>query len=133
MGETFQIWEHEYPNVSIVSVALELPSWNATIDSLKNPRNHKSLIHKIRGKVTALEGNNWKIQLTWVKAPVGLYGNEMADKLAKETATERSLQSCYDKIPKSELTDESIAKWETEWCNTNNGKVTKSFFPYVRD
>jgi Ribonuclease HI len=87
--------------------------------------------------VTALEENNWKIQLTWVKAHVGLYGNEMADKLAKEAATDRSLQACYDKIPKSvilsELRDESKAKWETEWHNINNGKVTKSFFPYVRD
>ena len=31
-----------------------------TIDSLKNPRNHKSLIHKIREKVTALGENNRK-------------------------------------------------------------------------
>ena len=39
----------------------------------------------------------------------------MADKLTKEAATDRSLQACYDKIPKSvilsELRDESIAKW----------------------
>ena len=95
-----------------------------TIDSLKNPPNHKILIHKIREKVTALEENNWKIQLTWVKAHVGLYGNQMA--------TDRSLRVCYDKIPKSvilsELTDASLAKWETEWHNTNNGKVTKCYF-----
>ena len=108
-----------------------------TIYSLKNPRNHKSLIHKIREKVIALEEHKWKIQLTWVKAHVGLYGNEIADKLAKEAATDRSLQACYDKIPKSvilnELRDESRAKWEIEWHNTNNGKVTKWFFPYVRD
>ena len=58
-----------------------------TIDSLKNPRNHRSLIHMIREKVTALEEKNWKIHLTWVNAHVGLYGKEMADKLAKEAAT----------------------------------------------
>ena len=55
----------------------------------------------------------------------------------KEAATDWSLQECYVKIPKSvilsELRDESIANWETEWHDTNNGKVTKSFFPHVRD
>ena len=52
------------------------------------PSVHKTYLkvlitYLIRETVTALEEKNWKIQLTWVKAHVGLYGNEMADKLAK--------------------------------------------------
>ena len=72
-----------------------------TIDSLKNPHNHKSIIQNIREKVIELEeNNNWKIQLMWDKAHIGLYNNDMADKLAKEVATDRKLQACYDKTQK---------------------------------
>ena len=72
-----------------------------------------------------------------VKAHVGLFSNDMADRLAKYATTDRKLQKLQDKIPKSvisrELTEDSIAKWEIEWSVTNNGQVTKSFSQCVRD
>jgi ribonuclease HI len=57
-----------------------------TIDSLRNPDNHAYLIEEIRRKVAKLQGSSWKIEFSWVKAHVGIYGNELADKLAKEAA-----------------------------------------------
>jgi ribonuclease HI len=55
-----------------------------TIQSVKNYRNHKSLIETIRKSAIELEKKDWIIQITWIKAHMGHYGNELADKLAKE-------------------------------------------------
>ena len=40
----------------------------------------------LRRKVASLENNEWKIKFSWVKAHAGNYGNELADRLAKEAA-----------------------------------------------
>jgi len=40
-------------------------------------------------RVSTLEGSEWKIEFWWVKAHVGIYGNEIADRLAKKAARSR--------------------------------------------
>jgi ribonuclease HI len=48
-----------------------------------------------------LEKENWIIEYAWIKAYAGNYGNELADKLAKEAA--RNSDICYSRFPKSEI------------------------------
>ena len=72
-----------------------------TLESLKNKKNRNHLIEEIRKKTTALEKENWTIEYTWIKAHAGNYGNELADRLAKEAA--RNSTTCYNRIPKSEI------------------------------
>ena len=55
----------------------------------------------IRKKALELEKKEWTIQITWIKAHMGNYGNELADNLAKE-ATENK-ETIYKKIPKSQI------------------------------
>jgi len=105
-----------------------------TLESLKNKKNQNHLIEEIR-KTTALEKENWNIEYTWIKAHVGYYGNEIADKLAKEAA--RNSDICYSKIPKSEIDHQEREKgreeWQQQWDHTTKGSVTKEFFPNIKD
>jgi hypothetical protein len=106
-----------------------------TLESLKNMTNRKHLIEVVRKKTIALEKENWNIEYTWIKAHTGHYGNELADKFAKEAA--RNSATCYNKIPKSEIEhqerEKSIEKWQQQWDNTTKGLVTKEFFPNIKD
>jgi len=57
------------------------------LESLKNRKSYKHLIEKIRREVIELERHNWKIEFDWIKAHAGHQGNELADELEKEAAT----------------------------------------------
>ena len=105
-----------------------------TLESVKNTKNRNHLIEEIRKK-TALEKENWNIEYAWIKAHAGNYGNELADRLAKEAA--RNSDISYNKFPKSEIErqerEKSIQKWQKQWENSTKGSVTKEFFPNIKD
>ena len=71
-----------------------------------------------------------------MKAHVGTRGNELADTLAKEAATNMDLAENYKKIPKSvvmsELTEMSIQTWQRQWVQTTKGAITKGYFPNIK-
>jgi hypothetical protein len=72
-----------------------------------------------------------------VKAHIGIKGNELADTLAKEAATNADIIECYKKVPisvvLSELGDISVEKWQREWNETTNGAITREYFPVVTE
>ena len=71
-----------------------------TLDSLKNYSMHSFLIEEIRNKVRHLSMLNWTVHFRWVKAHVGIEGNGVADKLAKEAAHDENDQNIvYDRVP----------------------------------
>jgi ribonuclease HI len=77
-----------------------------TLDSLKINNTHTSLIEDIRRRLTELKKIDLKIQFCWVKAHVGIKGNELADTLAKEAATNADIIECYKKVPRSVMLSE---------------------------
>jgi hypothetical protein len=68
-----------------------------------------------------------------VKAHARIYGNEIADRLAKE-ATQKD-HATYRRIPKSAIIKdnrkESIRKWQSKWEETTKETITKEFFRSV--
>ena len=76
------------------------------IASLMNFNNHSYLIEEIRKRISILERTNWTVQFSWVKSHVGIYGNELADKLAKAAAYNRQATVSFNRIPKSTLYSE---------------------------
>jgi len=84
-----------------------------------------------------MEKNKLEIQFCWVKAHVGIQGNELVDTLAKEAATNADIKECYKKVPKSvvisELSEINVGKWQTEWDQTTKAKITKEYFRVVAD
>jgi ribonuclease HI len=71
------------------------------LDSLKNINNNGYLIEEIRKRVSILKRFNWTIEFSWVKAHIGIYGNELAIGLQKmlcETDTVRSLSTEFQRV-----------------------------------
>ena len=68
-----------------------------------------------------------------MKAHAGIYGNETADRLAREAT-----QNCYvtytrtpNSAIKKDTRKESVRKWRSQWEETTKGAITKEFFPSV--
>ena len=87
--------------------------------------------------MSTLERAKWTIEFSWVKAHVGIYGNELADRLAKAAARNRDTTVAFNRIPLStlysEIEEEATEKWQKEWKDCTKAALTKQFFPNVKD
>jgi len=108
-----------------------------TLDSLHNANNHAYLIEEIRKRLSRLEGTKWKIEFLWVKARAGIYGNKIADRLAKEAARSTDAEMAFNRIPIStlyyELEEEAKQHWQKEWEKCTKAAITKEYFPTVQE
>ena len=86
--------------------------------------------------MTSLERANWNIELSWVKAHVGIVGNELADRLAKAAASDSDAKIVFNRLPLSTLIskiEKTKLKWQKEWGECAKAGITKELFPTVQD
>jgi hypothetical protein len=84
--------------------------------------------------MTSLKRANWNTELSWVKAHVGIVGNELADRLAKAAASDSEAKIVFNRLSMSTLIskmEETKLKWQKEWEECTKAEITKEFFPKV--
>ncbi|GBM40582.1 hypothetical protein AVEN_172209-1 [Araneus ventricosus] len=76
---------------------------------------------------------NTRIRLGWIKAHIGIKGNEIADTLEKEATTDGIPASLP--FPKSYLKNQllqlSLSHWQAEWENSETGRSVYSIIPKI--
>ncbi|GBN30928.1 hypothetical protein AVEN_183436-1 [Araneus ventricosus] len=74
---------------------------------------------------------NARIRLGWVKAHIGIKGNQIADTLTKEATTDGIPTSLpFPKnFLKKQLLQLSLSRWQAEWDNGETGRSVYSIIP----
>ncbi|GBN91931.1 Putative protein in type-1 retrotransposable element R1DM [Araneus ventricosus] len=97
--------------------------------ALQNHNINHELIHWIRHHLDE------SIALHWVKAHIGIEGNETADRAAKAAATKSTVDTPLGTPQisvKRQLKDLLSAEWQRKWDrNGENGRFTHAIFPKV--
>ena len=83
-----------------------------TLQLLQNQKKHTHIIEQIRTKVIEMEEQEQLVEFSWIKAHMEHHGNELADQLAKEAVSSKTIEECYTRIPKSAM-----------WCELNDQRV----------
>ncbi|KAL0878793.1 hypothetical protein ABMA27_003823 [Loxostege sticticalis] len=108
----------------------------AALQTVTNLGALHPLATETRENISSISQQNKALSLFWIKAHVGLEGNERADHLAKEAAIASAKRKPdYDLCPvsfaKQILRMESLRKWGERYGSGDTAKITKMFLPNV--
>ncbi|GBM90278.1 hypothetical protein AVEN_189061-1 [Araneus ventricosus] len=96
--------------------------------ALESNKYHSEVIRKLR-KILFV---NPQIKLNWVRADVGIYGNELADLSAKNARTKEEVDIKV-KTPKSWIENQlmvtMLQEWQERWGSSLNSRFIYGIFP----
>jgi len=103
----------------------------SSVEAIKNRSNVHPLVNSIHRRLHSLHGRI-NVRITWVKAHVGIQGNEQADSAAKDAALQHRAKA-YTSFPlsyaKRLIRQETMDAWQEEYSSSETGSTTKMFFP----
>ncbi|XP_047532160.1 uncharacterized protein LOC125067543 [Vanessa atalanta] len=109
----------------------------SALQTISNLGSTHPLAVKLRNTLRRTKLQYKSVSLYWIKAHVGLEGNERADELAKEAALRSKKKPDYDRCPISFLKRiirmETLRLWEERYKLGETAAITKLFFPSAKD
>jgi ribonuclease HI len=105
----------------------------SAIEAILGPKSRSKTVQQCWSLLQQLDSKH-RWSLTWVKAHVGIKGNESADKLAKQ-ATQLTFNGPQPLLPispnhiRNAIINFSIINWDTYWNCRTDCRQTKLWFP----
>lgn len=108
----------------------------SSLDAIADPHSTHPLVNDIRDELSKVAEKGGNVKFWWVRAHIGTVGNERADELAKQAALYKKSAAHYDRFPLSfarrTIRQRTLEAWQEEYAASPRGKITKLFFPDVR-
>ena len=107
----------------------------SAIKAIENFSHINPLVNTIHQSLNKISGR-YTIRFVWVKAHIGIPGNEEADALAKQAALAHTAFA-YNNFPisfaKNIIKEEALAQWASEYTDATQGSTTRVWFPHLSD
>ena len=107
----------------------------SSLDALQERSNSHPLVVSIHRTLRQLAGRN-AIKFVWVRAHIGIDGNEAADAAAKEATTQRRAPAytCFPiSYAKRLIKQQTRSQWEAEYHSSEQGSWTRHLLPALDD
>jgi ribonuclease HI len=109
----------------------------SSIETLRSrkisPRTH-SVVYECKEALWRLRADQFVVRLMWVPAHVGIDGNEIVDRIAKESAASGNLYrgGALECNLCAQMKSCLLMDWQSRWDGGDMGRYAFSIFPRVR-